>query len=80
MMDGKIKIEIVQAHEIPLIGGGFVRRTPGERIEIDENEFCPNLHRRVVVDQPRRLKSVKVEEGGEDDKEVKEDGPRTEKR
>jgi len=79
MMDGKIKIEIVQAHEIPLIGGGFVRRTPGERIEIDENEFCPNLHRRVA-DQPRRLKSVKVEEGGEDDKEVKEDGPRTEKR
>ena len=43
-----IQVQVIQAHTIrPPGGGGYKQYVVGDRIEIEESEFCANLHRKI---------------------------------
>jgi hypothetical protein len=43
----RIEVEVIQAHEEDLPGGGYRRIKAGGTIEIDAADFCDNVHKRV---------------------------------
>ena len=45
---GKIKVEVIQAHETDMPGGGFKRYQAGDKIEISEKDFSENLHKKII--------------------------------
>jgi len=53
-----IQVQVIQAHTIrPPGGGGYKQYVVGDRIEIEESEFCANLHRKIKP--PANLKKFK---------------------
>ena len=60
MESRKIQVQVIQAHMVRPPGtGGYKQYVVGDRIEIEESEFCANLHRKIKP--PANLKKFKEE-------------------
>jgi hypothetical protein len=58
----KIKVEVIQAHEIsPDPRSGSIRLRVGDKIEIEESLFSANLYRRI---EPKKSKKAEVKKNG----------------
>lgn len=57
-----MKVRVTQAHEVPRPEGGWEKRLVGQELEIEENDFAPNLHERISAKPTKPEKPAKPED------------------